>query len=89
MGGILYFTSLVSLVSQVKVLELIPLLQQFLSVKAMMWKGNFMQVTRTRNMKGTEYMICEDYWRFAQMQQRSWSLEEEKKNQRFLGQHRK
>lgn len=79
MGGTLYFTSLVFLVSQVRVLGLIPLLQQFLSVKAMMWKGSFIQVTRTRNMKGTEHEICKDYWRCAQVQQRSWSLQEEKK----------
>lgn len=39
-------------------------------------------------MKVTECEICEDYWGFAQMQQRSWSLQEEEK--RFYGgQHRK
>lgn len=27
-------------------------------------------------MKGTEHKVCEDYWRFAKMQRRSWSLEE-------------
>jgi len=35
MAGTLYFANLVSLASQVKVLEFIPLLQQFLSVKMM------------------------------------------------------
>lgn len=30
-------------------------------------------------MKGTEHEICKDYWRCAQVQQRSWSLQEEKK----------
>lgn len=78
MAGTLYFTNLVSLSSQVKVLELIPILQQFLSVKTMTWKGDFIQVTHTRNMKVTEKKVFQDYWMSAQVQQRSWSLEKEK-----------
>lgn len=79
MAGRLYFTNLVSLFSQVKVLELIPILQQFLSAKTMTWKGDFIQVTHTRNMKVTEKKkVFQDYWMYAQVQQRSWSLEKEK-----------